>query len=305
MTTPVAARPRGDPRAIALGPGYIYTAKEDTPEPTDLDTPWEQVDPGWFLIGYTETGSEFNYALTSGEVQVAEELDPVLISSTARAASLAFAMAEMTASNLAFAMNGGVIIITDKDGNPDPAGEIVVVEPPDLGVEVRVMLGWESEDHSERWVMRKCFQTGTMKIARAKGTANATIATTFTLEKPGADAAGVPRRLFKAIFDRAFRGGWSPQIPPIFAVPVITSITPATHQSGATTAPVQIAGTGFDVTSGATTVTVDGAPATVNSVPSAVLINATLPANATPGPVDVTVTTPGGTSAPHVFTYTP
>jgi hypothetical protein len=301
---PAAARPRGDPRAIALGPGYIYTAlDEDTPEPTDLVTPWEQVDPGWFLTGYTETGSEFNYALTTGEVQVAEELDPVLISSTARVASLAFALAEMTASNLSFAMNGGVITITDENGDPDPAGELVVVEPPDLGQEVRVMLGWESEDHTERWVYRKCFQTGTMKIARAKGTANATIAATFTLEKPGADAAGVPRRLYKAIFNRAIRGGWSPQIPPLAAAPAIASINPGNHQSGATTVPVAIAGTGFDVGAGATTVSFGGTNANVTSVPSSVLINAIAPANATAETVQVTVTTPGGTSAGFPFTY--
>jgi len=65
---------------------------------------------------------------------------------------------------------------------------------------VRTMLGYESEDHTERWVWRQCLQTGQMKIVRAKGAANATIATVFSLEKPATGS-----RLFKAVLQTPLR----------------------------------------------------------------------------------------------------
>jgi len=56
------------------------------------------------------------------------------------------------------------------------------------------MLGFESEDHSERWIFRQCFQTGDASIQRQKGANNATISVEFTLEKPASGS-----KLFKTI----------------------------------------------------------------------------------------------------------
>ena len=172
------------------GPGYLRTGPLDAVEPTNLVDTWESFDPRWILLGYTETGSEFNYALATGEVVVAEELDPVFVSTTGRTASVVFNMAELTASHLTLAMNGSPLDIDTSD----PAH--VIVEPPDLGREQRYMFGFESEDHSERWIYRQCFQSGTLKIARAKGNTVATIAATFSLEKPSTG-----KRLFAAIIE--------------------------------------------------------------------------------------------------------
>jgi hypothetical protein len=182
---------RGNPTAIALGPGYLYAGPLGTTEPVDLTTAWTAVSAAWIALGYTETGSEFDYALTTGQVLVAEELDPLAIATTGRTSTCVFNLSQLTATNLKLAMNGGVI--TTGTG-------IVTVEPPDLGTEVRTMLGFESEDHTERWVYRQCLQSGTMKIVRQKGAANATIATTFTLEKPATGS-----RLFKAILQTPLR----------------------------------------------------------------------------------------------------
>ena len=121
----------------------------------------------------------------------------MFVTTTGRTSSVTFNMAELTASHLTLAMNGSPLDIDTS--SPDH----VIVEPPDLGREQRVMFGFESEDHSERWIYRQCFQSGTLKIARAKGNTVATIAATFSLEKP---ASG--KRLFAAVLSRARRGGW-------------------------------------------------------------------------------------------------
>src|SRR5580693_276014 len=75
------------------------------------------------------------------------------------------------------------------------------------------------------------------------------------------------------------------------ALPVITSISPASGPDGGGTA-VAIHGTGF---TGATSVLFGGAAATGVQVKTAKLINATSPAGT--GAVNVTVTTPSGSSA--------
>lgn len=176
---------RGTPTALGLGPGYLYIGPIGTPEPADLTTAWTTVSPSWAALGYTTDGSEFDYKLTTAPVDVAEELDPISVQTTGREAILIFGMAEITATNFKRALNGGTI--TTGTG-------IVTFEPPDLGTEVRTMLGFESEDHTERWVFRQCFQTGQLKVARKKGAANAAIDVEFTLEKPTTGS-----KLFKAI----------------------------------------------------------------------------------------------------------
>lgn len=179
---------RGNPAAIALGPGTLYIAVLGTTEPADLTTPWATVSANWIGLGYTDEGSKLNYSVDSEKVEVAEELDPIAVALNSRDLSLAFALAEMTATNLKRALNGGTIVA---------GAGIVTFEPPDLGEEARTMLGWESEDHTERWVYRKCIQLGAMEVNRAKGAAKATISCEYTLERP---AAAKP---FKAIMATA------------------------------------------------------------------------------------------------------
>jgi hypothetical protein len=63
------------------------------------------------------------------------------------------------------------------------------------GAEVRCMLGWESQDNTERLLMEQAFQTGTLTIARKKGADNATLPVEFTAEVP---ASGFPYRHYGA-----------------------------------------------------------------------------------------------------------
>lgn len=178
---------RGTPANLGLGVGYLYMADLGTTEPTDLVTAWASVSSNWVLMGYTDQGSEFHYTINTDAVDVAEELDPLSYQTTGRTANVQFALAEITATNLKRAMNAPNSSITAGSG-------IVTIEPPDLGTEVRRMLGWESEDHTERWVFRQVFQGADVNIQRRKGATNATITTQWNLEKPATGS-----RLFKAV----------------------------------------------------------------------------------------------------------
>jgi hypothetical protein len=187
---------RGTPGQLALGPGTLFVGELGTTEPTDLSNPgnWAAISTGWKGPWYTDTGSEFHYTIATEQVTVAEELDPLSNPATGRTASVSFAFAEITASNMMRAMNAPTSAIVAGSG-------IVSIEPPDFGTEVRRMVGWESEDHTERWIFRQCFQTGDATITRAKGAAKATIAMQYTLEKPTTGA-----RLYRVIMATARTG---------------------------------------------------------------------------------------------------
>lgn len=177
-----------DSSLIQLGPGTLRSAPLATAEPADIVSAYAAA---WVDLGYTEEGSAFAYALSSDNVLVAEEFDPVRVVTTGRTATVAFALAQITAENLKRALNGGTI--TTGTG-------IVTFEPPAPGAEVRRMLAWDSEDGQERWIFRQCFQTGNVEVARRKAPAKSTIPTTFTLEKP----TGL--QPFKAMFTTARAG---------------------------------------------------------------------------------------------------
>lgn len=179
-----------NPDKVKVGAGLLYINAVGEPEPNDLTTPWATVDPGWLAIGYTEEGHTFNREPNFEPIEVAEEDDPIRYEQTGVASSLEFAAAEMTVTNLTYAFNGGTVTTL--------SGTVVEFEPPILGDVTRVMLGWESVDGEERWVFRKCVQTGNVNIARRKAPAKATIPMTFRLEKPGVGI--LP---FKAIMETA------------------------------------------------------------------------------------------------------
>lgn len=184
---------RGKPGALGLGPGYLYVAVLGTTEVpnNDLTTPWETVSAAWIALGYTNEGSTFKYSIDTEKVEVAEEIDPIAIAVTGRDMSVDFELAQITSTNLKLALNGGTI--TTGSG-------AVTFEPPALGQETRTMLGFQSEDLSERWIYRKCLQAGDMEISRRKGADKAAMSCSFTLEKP--DDGGAP---FKAILKTPVR----------------------------------------------------------------------------------------------------
>jgi hypothetical protein len=166
--------------AVRFGmPGVLRVAPIGTAEPLTEKAAWPA---GWVSLGYTDEGSVINYELSSDNVEVAEELDVFARVTTGRDASVEFALAEMTYLNLQIAFNGGILPAGDQDGG---AWEF---EPPDLGSEQPVMLGWDAlpdlTKNDLRYIFRQCLQTGSLGMENRKGATKSTIPVTFALEKP-------------------------------------------------------------------------------------------------------------------------
>lgn len=163
----------GNPAALSIGPGTLYYSSSlATAEPVDLVSAWPS---GWANLGYTDDGTEINIETKMEDIEVAEELDPVAILASARTITVMFALAEITATNLKRALNGGTF--TDSAG-------LRFYDPPALGTEQYCMLGHESQDVQERWIFRKCIQTGKVTVARKKSPNKATLPMEFRCVKP-------------------------------------------------------------------------------------------------------------------------
>ena len=179
--------PRGNPLAVALGPGYLYLAVLGSTEPTNTVTGGVFTDAwaaAWKPLGYTEEGSTQSYSPEYEDVPVAEELDPIDSVPTGRNMTVSFSAAENVALNYKRAMNGGTITVTGTAPN-----EVFKFEPPELGGETNTMIGFEAEDHKERWVWRQCKQVGSAETSRKKGADKALIPMEFKVFKP---ASGAP-----------------------------------------------------------------------------------------------------------------
>lgn len=168
--------------AISLGPGYLYYAPvlSTLPSNTVVGSKFTDTWPGaWLLFGATADGSEFDYKPATDDVEVAEYYDPVAVVSTGREISITFELAQVHATNFKRALNGGTITTTG-------SGSTLLSEfsPPDVGAEVRCMIGWEANNADERLIMFQSFQTGDIKTSRKKGANNATIPVEYRAEKP-------------------------------------------------------------------------------------------------------------------------
>ena len=180
---------RGTVENISLGPGTLYVAQVGSSEPADVTAAWAAA---WKQIGYTTEGTEVSIELSRDPVEVAEEIDPVLYATTSRSTKVAFAMVEVTARNLNIALNGGTI---------STAAGVTSFEPPEPGTEGSLALGWESEDGEERWIFRKCSQSGTVSIGRRKGADKSSIPVEMQVEKVTGQAA------FKVLLKDSRSGG--------------------------------------------------------------------------------------------------
>jgi len=165
--------------AVRFGmPGILRIAPLGTTEPTDENDAWPS---GWVPLGYTSEGSVFNYSISTDNVEVAEELDILSRVTTGRDGNVEFALAEVTYKNLMIAFNGGVIASS-------ALGSAWSFEPPDLGTETRVMLGWDANvttaNNDLRMIFRQCLQGGSVALENRKGSTKQVITQQFQLEKP-------------------------------------------------------------------------------------------------------------------------
>lgn len=179
---------------VKVGPGTLYAAPLGTTEPTSVTGAWPS---GWVPLGYTDAGSTFSTNPATANVTVEEELYPLKVVTTGLVATMAWSMAETTARNYLVALNAGVgtpgagtgLVSGTTGTNTDGS---IWVEPPALGTEVRIMLGWDAlpeaatsgSDPFGRLILRQCFQTGTIAEQNRNGNNKRVYAVTFTLEKP-------------------------------------------------------------------------------------------------------------------------
>lgn len=157
---------------VLTGPGDVYVAPIGTAEPASATA---TLDAAFRNVGYTDGGINFSYALSSENIAVDQELDPVRVKTTGRVASVQFNMAEINRQNLALALNAGA-----------DAANTGTFEPPAPGDEVRVMVLFETEEGA-RWLFRRCLQTGSITMSSQKGAQKRLIPVTFSLEKPDSD----------------------------------------------------------------------------------------------------------------------
>lgn len=174
--------------AVRFGkPGLLYIAPLGSAEPTTVSSAWGA---GWVPLGYTDAGSTFSYTTTVDKVEVAEELDPIAYSTTGREASIDVSLAEITLKNLNVAFNGGLV---SGAGGTIGDGQDFYFEPPELGTEQRVMLGWDANptvaNNDLRFLFRRVLNSGSLNIDNKKGTQKQLIVCKFNLEKPADGSA--------------------------------------------------------------------------------------------------------------------
>lgn len=174
--------------AVRFGkPGLLYIAPLGSTEPTTVSSAWGS---GWVPLGYTDAGSTFSYSTTVDKVEVAEELDPIAYTTTGREATIDVSLAEMTLKNLNIAFNGGLVSVA---GGTIGDSQNFYFEPPALGTEQRVMLGWDANptaaNNDLRFLFRRVLNGGSLTIENKKGTAKQLIVCKFSLEKPADGSA--------------------------------------------------------------------------------------------------------------------
>jgi hypothetical protein len=181
-----------DPTAVNVGVGTLYVAPIGTTEPTSVTGAWAT---GWTPLGYTDQGSVFTFTPAWVEVTVEEEFYPLRQAPNGAKAEMTFALAETTAANMLVALNAGVgsTLLSSAHGN-NPDGSIWV-EPPIIGQEVRLMIGWDALVEAApqptvgsvpfgRLIMRQCLQTGAVTETHRRGNNKRMYACMFSVEKP-------------------------------------------------------------------------------------------------------------------------
>lgn len=168
----VPQTPLGSPANVVqtIGPGQIWMADFTSGAESAITTASVALPSGCRNVGYTDDGTEFSYALSTDNITVAEEIEPVGVVPTAVAASVSFTFAEATASNLQAALNNGSVWVGGQVGPSVPGQEkyVTIVQECPSGA---------------RWVFRKCLQGGTTGVQWKKAPNKHQIAAQFNLQK--------------------------------------------------------------------------------------------------------------------------
>jgi hypothetical protein len=133
---------------------------------------------GWTPLGYTDAGATFTAQTTTTDITVAETLDVVKKLPSTRASSLAAALVQITKSSLVRALNGGLVTVTGATTTL-----LTQVDPPNLGSEVRCMIGAESIDGTVRVILRQVYNSSNVSLVQNKG-AKSLVNCTWDAEVP-------------------------------------------------------------------------------------------------------------------------
>jgi hypothetical protein len=172
---------------LATDPGYLFWAPLSSTVPVNTVAASVFTDAwnaAFILLGATKEGSEFNWQTQTDTIDCAEFLDHLRYVDTSREGTVKFELMTLSAANVKKMLNGGTIVPTGSGATLSS-----VYTPPLLGASVRCMLGWESQDATERFVWNQCYQTGQLTISRKKGADNATLPVEFSIEVP---TSGIP-----------------------------------------------------------------------------------------------------------------
>jgi surface antigen len=182
---------------ILTDPGFIFTAVLASAEPThaaagssyDADT-WPVA---WVNMGATLDGSKFTYQTTVEAIKVAEFFDPIRWSTTDRSGSFGFVLANYTLHNLRRALNAGTGAVATVSGTGATLSSSLT--PPAPGQELRTMVGWESLDHTLRFIAYQVINGASVESEFKKAPGVAGIPFELRFEVP---ASGVPFKWYGA-----------------------------------------------------------------------------------------------------------
>jgi len=180
-----------DSSQIRTGPGIIRFAPLGSALPTMavanstfLADTWPVA---WLEVGPTDSGFQTTHSTDTDKVEVEESLYAVRTETTGKTDAVSFTLAADNLRTMKLAMNGGVVLTTGST-----VTTLNKYSPPLIGNEVRVMIGWESDDNKVRQIFYQCFQTGSPNPERRKGTAKAAYGLEFAVELPAPAVASTP-----------------------------------------------------------------------------------------------------------------
>ena len=169
---------------LAIGAGVLYSALAGTAFPantvvgsvfTDL---WATAG-AWLPVGITKNGHELTYAPKVDAIEAEEYLDPIAYVTSGRTTGVKFELMKVDLTNWKLSVNGGSGSVTTTGAGTTLLSTGILPAP---GQEVRCMLGWESDDNTERWVAEQCLQTGTLSRKAQKGANVGTYSVEFQFE---------------------------------------------------------------------------------------------------------------------------
>jgi hypothetical protein len=149
----------------------------------------------WVPYGVTRDGSQFSYEITTEDVIVAEYQDPIETDETGRAIGVAFDLAQVTDLAYLSAFGGGTSTLVSGTG----ATRLTKVAPPKLGESVDTMIGWQSQDKTQRTFFYECKQAGNVQWSNNKAPNYQSFPLTYKVTQPD---TGDPFNIYLAGDDR-------------------------------------------------------------------------------------------------------